>query len=835
MFCNKSKFMLILGSTLALLVLTFSMAPAAMASPQAVPLSGDVVADEVVVSFEKGTTEDDVKAAAARAGAEVVRYNADTGLALFKLVDGRKGEAGGANAASDEASAALDAIPGVVAAEPNYIYRSVEPVAAAGDASSEEPLTYTLWAKDYLYTLPEYGGTETYVQVTLEDPLGAEYPGDPEILETWGWWFVGADVAWGGKYKPPTVAILDTGVAPKHPELKKTVKEGYDFVNDQRGAEDDNGHGTHLAGIIGADKSKAGSKKALGIKGVSNGKGVAYKVLDANGSGTMYDVAEGIYEAADAKGVSVINLSLTGPYSVALEDAVEYAVITRGRLLVVAAGNDGVSLACDGLGGADDPYPACFSNDSLYNPLIAPGLIVVEALGDPTAVVNDDVLDPEERFCMWTGSNYNSSFVDIAAPGYDVYSTLPNYPVNGDYPEGFGYMTGTSQATAHVSAAAAMVWGLDSDWTAAEVKTRLTANGRALPTGLDCTAGAGTGSAPDVPVLWLPGAMELSGFWGYLYDADTGAAIPGAKVTPEVGGKSVGKYTVCMQPPSPGDKGKKYCSHYDRFFLLNIPDPTITPVDISVDDRDHADGDLILEGLSPPSNDRWYVGYVTLPKSASGRWNFVVNWEDTWLDTDLNTYLFMPAGAQYYEDATGLTALTWVGSLEPDGVTVVEPWASGDLMIDPWARVLYDSNFGPDSAYWNPRTNAGQGAYGGLQSDSLVMIPTYSGEHLFVVANSLVGGDPPGTAEDTCAYVWNGGSLVFKGCGRDATVTNSVFDPFWVIGRRQAGGAWQELNLLTDDDCVTVGPGECIDNYTPQGTSFDEPLPGGGGPLPTGE
>jgi thermitase len=119
-----------------------------------------------------------------------------------------------------------------------------------------------------------------------------------------------------------------------HPDLASKLTPGYDFVKDDDLAQDDYGHGTHVAGI-----AAAATNNAEGVAGVAWGARIMpIKVLDSSGNGVYSSVAAGIVWAAD-HGARIINLSLGGTNSSqTLRDAVDYAV-GRGALLVAAAGN----------------------------------------------------------------------------------------------------------------------------------------------------------------------------------------------------------------------------------------------------------------------------------------------------------------------------------------------------------------------------------------------------------------------------------------------------------------------------------------------------------------
>src|SRR5918992_954114 len=142
------------------------------------------------------------------------------------------------------------------------------------------------------------------------------------------------------------VGVLDTGVDAGHPDLAGSTRPGYDFVNDDGDASDDNGHGTEAAGVVAAR-----GNNSTGVAGVCWVCSIMpVKVLGATGEGTSAALASGIVWATD-HGARVINMSLSGPGTTnTLADAVSYAA-TRGVVLVAAAGNDGSTTPT---------YPAAF-------------------------------------------------------------------------------------------------------------------------------------------------------------------------------------------------------------------------------------------------------------------------------------------------------------------------------------------------------------------------------------------------------------------------------------------------------------------------------------------
>lgn len=248
-----------------------------------------------------------------------------------------------------------------------------------------------------------------------------------------------------------TVAVIDTGVAYENysiysqaPDLAGTLfVPGYDFVADETHPNDENGHGTHVAGTI-----------AQSTNNSSGVAGIAYKaslmpvrVLNKSGSGSYSDVADGIRWAAD-HGADVINLSLGGPTpSSVLRDAVAYAY-GKGVVVVAAAGNENTAVG----------YPAAYDD-------------YVIAVG---ATRYDET--------RASYSNYGSS-LDIVAPGGDT-SVDQNGDGYGDgilqqtfsgNPRTFGYyfFEGTSMATPHVAGVAALVLAKGNATTPVQVRAAL--------------------------------------------------------------------------------------------------------------------------------------------------------------------------------------------------------------------------------------------------------------------------------------------------------------------------------------------------------------------------
>lgn len=260
------------------------------------------------------------------------------------------------------------------------------------------------------------------------------------------------------------IAIIDTGVDYTHSELLNKAFSVFDYVNWDRDAMDDHGHGTHCAGIAAA---KAGN--GSGIHGVSpNSKIYAYKVLDSSGVGGWYQIAAAITDAADNADVSILSLSLGGdldagtPEYIALEAAVNYARWTQEKIVCVAAGND-----------ANIPQYQNSYNGAVVRPVPAyfPACFTVGAttrFDSRSWFTNYDV-----NVASGDGTvTYNFSFVDIVAPGVGILSTLPG--------ERYDSWDGTSMATPMVAGACARVWGKNPGFTAAQVQTKLVSTGKWL-------------------------------------------------------------------------------------------------------------------------------------------------------------------------------------------------------------------------------------------------------------------------------------------------------------------------------------------------------------------
>ena len=329
-------------------------------------------------------------------------------------------------------------------------------------------------------------------------------PDDPGFAYQWGMTTVQAPQAWDVTTGSSSIniAILDTGVDVEHPDLADKIVANINF-SDSPTSDDVYGHGTHVAGIAAAD-----TNNGIGVAGLgSDSRIMNVKVLGDTGRGVYSSVASGIVWAAD-NGADIINMSLGGTAdSQALKDAVDYAW-SKGVVVVVAAGNNGKS---------DLFYPAAYAN-----------CIAVAAT------------DANDERPLW--SNYGS-WVDIAAPGRQIYSTLAG--------DSYGYMSGTSMASPLVAGLAALVFTTVSDTNGDgklndEVRSRIEATCDNIG-----VSGIGHGrinaarAVGGVPVL--PGTIS-----GQVTNAGDGSAISAVRVSDGTRydfTDPLGKYAIDGVPP----------------------------------------------------------------------------------------------------------------------------------------------------------------------------------------------------------------------------------------------------------------------------------------------
>jgi thermitase len=331
-----------------------------------------------------------------------------------------------------------------------------------------------------------------------------ESPDDPGFGYQWGMVRIEAPQAWETTASSPSIniAILDTGVDLDHPDLAHKLISNINFTN--FGTPDDvYGHGTHVAGI-----AAAMTNNGIGVAGLGYTSTIMnVKVVDDNGMGAYSWIVSGIIWAAD-NGAEIINMSLGATYaSSTLEDAVDYAW-SKGVVVVASAGNNGDTVPM---------YPACCINC--------------------IAVAATDINDTRP---YW--SNYGD-WVDVAAPGVSVYSTLKN--------NSYGYKSGTSMASPHVAGLAALVFTTVSDADGDgklndEVRSQIEAT-------CDDINVSGIGYGRINAARAVGGEpVPLGGITGQVTDAEDGSAVSGAAVSDGMRTATTdaaGRYTIADVSP----------------------------------------------------------------------------------------------------------------------------------------------------------------------------------------------------------------------------------------------------------------------------------------------
>ena len=296
----------------------------------------------------------------------------------------------------------------------------------------------------------------------------ATVPNDPAFNSVWGLSSstgIDAPSAWAKTTgsSDVVVAVIDTGIDYTHADLAANVwtnpveiagngidDDGNGYIDDVHGINassgtgnpmDDNGHGTHVSGTIGAV-----GNNGVGVSGVNwNVKMMGLKFLDSSGSGSVSDAIEAINYMVSMKTKHSINIVAAnnswggGGYSKGLYDAVAKAR-DAGIIFVAAAGNEGVD------NDASPSYPASL---------------------DLSNVVTVAAIDQNQNLAYF--SNYGANTVEIAAPGVSIMSTLPG--------GGYGNLSGTSMATPHVTGAIALLYSAEPTLSADQAIQRLYSSG----------------------------------------------------------------------------------------------------------------------------------------------------------------------------------------------------------------------------------------------------------------------------------------------------------------------------------------------------------------------
>jgi len=320
-----------------------------------------------------------------------------------------------------------------------------------------------------------------------------------DIDKQWGLFKTGFPDAWNTTKGSASnvVAIVDTGVDATHEDLQTiNFVKGFNFISRQEISgkvnSDDNGHGTLVAGILGATPNNN-----LGIAGTNWQISIMpLKALDESGKGDAATISEAIVWAAD-NGAQFINLSIGGigfAHDTVLANSISYA-FGKGLVIVAAAGND---AATEGHSlDAEPVFPIC--DDNNQNMIIGVGAV--------------DQNDVKPVF-----SNYGKNCLDVVAPGKRILSTINHDPITKKYaPNSYAYASGTSLAVPFVVGQAALLRALNPSATNVQIRDKIITSADSVDElnlsqcgGLSCRGllGAGRISAPKS----LTGTFSVDGF-----------------------------------------------------------------------------------------------------------------------------------------------------------------------------------------------------------------------------------------------------------------------------------------------------------------------------------
>lgn len=339
----------------------------------AAPRLGRYLPGEILVKFKPKFTNANINAKIKDKGdMKLASLNAK-GLSRIKLGPNRDFQAALAEYANN---------PDVEYAQPNFLYK-------ISTTTPNDTRYSQMWGlKNTGQTIVSAGGPNT--------PRSEGNPGTSGKD-------MGLEYAWDyiTNCSSIIVAVIDSGVNYNQEDLAANMwdgggsypKHGYDFVNNTDDPMDQNGHGTHVAGTIGAV-----GNNSLGSTGVCwTARIMALRVMDATGSGTTADIVQGV-DFAVTNGAKVINMSIGGSsYDAAYNTAITNAK-SSGVVVVVAAGNE----ASNNDSGTTPTYPCNYNQDNVLC----------------VAALNQD-------YSLASYSNYGTTSVDIGAPGTNVVSSWP--------------------------------------------------------------------------------------------------------------------------------------------------------------------------------------------------------------------------------------------------------------------------------------------------------------------------------------------------------------------------------------------------------------------------
>lgn len=313
-------------------------------------------------------------------------------------------------------------------------------------------------------------------------------PNDPMYGQLWGLQAIGAPQAWDTSVGSESivVGVIDSGLDASHPEFSGRVVSGYDFIQNDPNPQDENGHGTHVAGTVGAI-----GNNGLGVVGVNwNVRIMPLRICNGKGQCNLAAAVNAINTGLNG-GAKVFNMSLGGRGScpASLQGEINRAN-SQGAVVVVAAGNDNINA-----GG--------------YSPASCNGILTVGATGQG---------DGKASF-----SNYGAN-VNISAPGVSIMSTVPG---------GYGSKNGTSMASPHVAGAVALLLSVNPSMSSQQVRDCLiqnadnTSSSNMIGPRLNIAKAIQNCKPNATPTVFEPTATNTP-----IPSAPTATPIPGTELTP---------------------------------------------------------------------------------------------------------------------------------------------------------------------------------------------------------------------------------------------------------------------------------------------------------------
>ncbi len=571
--------------------------------------------------------------------AELLRPIGDNGLQLVRLPV-RTIEA------YDQALAAYRQAAATVAyADPNYIRRV--------RSTPNDPNYATQWHLNNLGL------------------LGGKIDADIDAPEAW-------DIA--SDASSVIVAVIDTGVEYYHSDLSANIwtnpgetagnskdddnngykddVHGWNFVDNDAIPDDYNGHGTHVAGIIGAV-----GNNSVGVCGVCwKVKIMPVRVGDADGNITVDAELSGIAYAV-ANGASILNLSLGADEYIASEKDSLTAAAAKGALIVCAAGNDGRNTD------THPEYPACYTIDAIIS-----------------------VANSNRQDLLDSSSNYGAASVDLAAPGTVIYSTY----MGGSY----STLTGTSMATPMVVGACALLKAAQPSLTAAQLKAQVLAKTDAL------TALSGkcvSGGRLNLYTLLGGGPVTLSAGTPLAHEGTESAAT--LTVT-RIG--STGGLTINLTLSGTATAG----SDYQSFTSVTIPDgsSSATISIVPIDDTESEGNETVTVTLTSGTGyslGGTYSGTVTIVDNDDAVAQFVSHFYTYCLNRS-------PDESGYYEWCYDLHTGARSGAAVGEGFVLSDEFKARGTSNSEFTSILYN-------AFFNREPSAGESSAWVAQLDSGVL------------------------------------------------------------------------------------------------------------------